>query len=142
MITMALAALALATPAATDLPTTPAGKQALDILEHAVAFPTVKGRGQVPAYADYLKQRLVAGGFAADDVAFTPVGETGYLTARWHGSDPSTKPLVILGHMDVVEAKPSDWQRDPFTPVIENGYIFGRGSLDDKGQQRIVPLQT
>jgi acetylornithine deacetylase/succinyl-diaminopimelate desuccinylase-like protein len=40
--------------------------------------------------------------------------------------------------MDVVEAKRSDWQRDPFTPVIENGYIFGRGSLDDKGDTAIV----
>ena len=88
MIAMALAALALATPAATDLPTTPAGKQALDILQHAVAFPTVKGRGQVPAYAAYLTKRLVAGGFAAHDVAFTPVGETGYLTARWRGQSP------------------------------------------------------
>lgn len=138
MIALALAALAAATPAPAALPATPAGKQALDLLKHAIAFPTVKGRGQVPAYAAYLKQQFVAGGFAADDVTFVPIGETGYLTARWHGSDPDAKPLVILGHMDVVEAKRSDWQRDPFTPVIENGYIFGRGSLDDKGDTAIV----
>jgi carboxypeptidase PM20D1 len=51
---------------------------------------------------------------------------------RWPGSDPALKPLVISGHMDVVEAKPADWQRDPFTPVVENGYLFGRGATDMK----------
>ena len=138
MIATVLAALAASASASASAPATPAGKQALDILKHAIAFPTVKGRGQVPAYAAYLKQQLVAGGFDASDVIFTPMGETGYLTARWRGSDAAAKPLVVLGHMDVVEAKPSDWQRDPFTPVIEDGYIFGRGSLDDKGDTAIV----
>jgi acetylornithine deacetylase/succinyl-diaminopimelate desuccinylase-like protein len=74
----------------------------------------------------------VAGGFAERDVTITPVDDTAYLIARWPGSDPSLKPLVISGHMDVVEAKPADWQRDPFTPVVENGYLFGRGATDMK----------
>ncbi len=47
-------------------------------------------------------------------------------------SDPALKPLVISGHMDVVEAKPADWTRDPFTPVVENGYLYGRGATDMK----------
>ena len=42
------------------------------------------------------------------------------------------KPILILGHMDVVEAKPSDWERDPFTPVVENGLLYGRGASDMK----------
>ena len=58
--------------------------------------------------------------------------DTAYLIARWPGSDPSLKPLVISGHMDVVEAKPADWKRDPFTPMVENGYLFGRGATDMK----------
>jgi len=74
----------------------------------------------------------VAGGFPEADVTITPVDDTAYLIARWRGSDPALKPIVISGHMDVVEAKPSDWQRDPFTPVVENGYLFGRGSADMK----------
>ncbi len=78
------------------------------------------------------KSALVSGGFADADVTITPVDNTAYLIARWPGSDPSLKPLVISGHMDVVEAKPADWQRDPFTPVVENGYLFGRGSTDMK----------
>ena len=65
-------------------------------------------------------------------MTITPVDDTAYLIARWPGSDPSLKPLVISGHMDVVEAKPADWQRDPFTPVVENGYLFGRGATDMK----------
>ncbi|MEP6546497.1 MAG: M20/M25/M40 family metallo-hydrolase, partial [Gammaproteobacteria bacterium] len=51
---------------------------------------------------------------------------------RWPGSNSTLKPLVISGHMDVVEAKPADWQRDPFTPVLENGFLFGRGASDMK----------
>ena len=42
------------------------------------------------------------------------------------------KPIVIIDHMDVVEAKAADWTRDPFKPVVENGYIYGRGAVDDK----------
>jgi acetylornithine deacetylase/succinyl-diaminopimelate desuccinylase-like protein len=75
---------------------------------------------------------LIQGGFKASDVAITPYRDTAYLIARWPGSDPSLKPFVISGHMDVVEAKPSDWQRDPFTPIVENGYLFGRGATDMK----------
>lgn len=130
----ALAATAL-TPAAAmaqEGPTTPAGKEALTLLTKGIAFQTVKGRGQVPAYAAYLKQQLVSAGFADADVVFTPMGETGYLTARYAGRDRKAKPTVVLGHMDVVEADPKDWTRDPFTPVVENGYVFGRGSLDNK----------
>ena len=57
--------------------------------------------------AQKLTQRLVAAGFAADDIAFTPMGETGYLTARYPGRDRAAKPIVVLAHMDVVEADPA-----------------------------------
>jgi len=74
----------------------------------------------------------VAGGFAEADVTITPVDDTAFLIARWKGRDSKLKPLIISGHMDVVEAKPSDWQRDPFTPVVENGLLYGRGASDMK----------
>jgi carboxypeptidase PM20D1 len=105
---------------------------ALDLLKASIAFKTVEGNHQVPAYADYLKGVLVKGGFPAADIVFTPIGETGTLELTWRGSDPSLKPIVISDHMDVVAADPKDWTRDPFTAVVENGYIFGRGSIDDK----------
>ena len=124
------AAPAQATPA--EEPATPAGREALAILEEAVATPTVAGRGQVPVLAGKIRERLLSAGFKADEVSFTPLGETGYLVARYPGRDRKAKPTLIIAHMDVVEAKPEDWERDPFTPVIEDGYLFGRGSLDNK----------
>lgn len=118
--------------AETGAPTTAGGREALDILKEAVAIPTVAGRGQVPVLAEKIKARLLAAGFKADEVSFTPVGETGYLVARYPGRDRKAKPTLIIAHMDVVEAKAEDWERDPFTPIVENGYLFGRGSLDNK----------
>jgi len=82
--------------------------------------------------AALFKSALVAGGLSDADVTITPVDDTAFLIARWKGQDPKLKPLVISGHMDVVEAKPSDWERDPFTPVVENGMLYGRGSSDMK----------
>jgi carboxypeptidase PM20D1 len=107
--------------------------QALDILKHAIAYRSVRGAGnQTPQLAAYIKEQLLGAGFAPEDVTVTPYVDTAFLTARLRGRDPSLKPLLLSGHIDVVEAKPADWQRDPFTPVIENGYIFGRGATDMK----------
>ena len=71
-------------------------------------------------------------GYKPDEVKIEPVAGSSILVARYPGADPSKKPIVIIDHMDVVEAKPADWTRDPFTPVVENGYIYGRGAEDDK----------
>ena len=128
-----LAAAAIA-PAQAKVAAHPiAEAQALDMAKKAISFRSVRGPGnQTPQVLAYLKDQLVAGGFKADDVTITPVDDTAYMIARWPGSDAKAKPLVISGHMDVVEAKPADWQRDPFTPVVENGYLFGRGATDMK----------
>jgi carboxypeptidase PM20D1 len=110
-----------------------ADAQALDLAKQAIALRSVRGPGnQGPQVAALFKSALVAGGFNDADVMITPVDDTAFLIARWKGHDPKLKPLVISGHMDVVEAKPSDWERDPFTPVIENGLLYGRGASDMK----------
>lgn len=106
--------------------------RALEILTRSVSFKTVIGEGQVPAYAAYLAGVLREGGFAADDIAITPHGETATLVARYRGKDPAAKPILIGGHMDVVSAFREDWERDPFTAVVEEGFVFGRGSSDNK----------
>jgi acetylornithine deacetylase/succinyl-diaminopimelate desuccinylase-like protein len=131
ILALALAATLLSPlPAAADAK---AEQQALDIAKRAIAFRSVAGPGnQTPALDEYIKSVLVAGGFSPADITVTPVDDTAYLVARWRGSDAKAKPLVISGHLDVVEAKPSDWQRDPFTPVVENGYLYGRGATDMK----------
>ncbi len=128
-----LALMAAGGAAAAPLGHPQAETQALDLAKKAIALRSVAGPGnQTPQVAALYKDALVKGGFAAADIAITPVDDTAYLIARWPGSDPSLKPLVISGHMDVVEAKPADWKRDPFTPVVENGYLFGRGATDMK----------
>jgi acetylornithine deacetylase/succinyl-diaminopimelate desuccinylase-like protein len=107
--------------------------QALDLAKQAIALRSVAGPGnKTPEVAKLYADALVAGGFRREDVTITPAGDTAYLIARWPGRDPKLKPLVISGHMDVVEAKPADWRRDPFTPVVEGGELYGRGSLDMK----------
>jgi carboxypeptidase PM20D1 len=130
----AAASLMTSAVAHADIPAHPeAEAQALDLAEKAIALRSVRGPGnETPKVAELYKSALVAGGWADGDITITPVDDTAYLIATWPGSDPSLKPLVISGHMDVVEAKPADWKRDPFTPVVENGYLFGRGASDMK----------
>ncbi len=136
----ALLALPLSTAlaAAPPAPAPSLHEQALETLKRGVAFRTVLPGDQVPAYAAYLKSVLVQSGFAPEDVTVTPMAGTARLVARYRGADPARKPIVIIDHMDVVEAKPADWTRDPFTPVVENGYVFGRGAYDDKFDVSVI----
>src|SRR3954464_12061561 len=114
-----LAAGAAAAPLA---PHPQAEAQALDLAKQAIALRSVRGPGnKTPEVAALYEAALVAGGFAPGDVEITPAGDPPSLTGRGPAPNPSLKPLVISGHMDVVEANPADWQRDPFTPVVENG---------------------
>ena len=71
-------------------------------------------------------------GWAEGDIEIVPVDDTAYLFATWPGSDASLGPIVLSAHMDVVEARREDWERDPFTPVVENGFLYGRGASDTK----------
>jgi carboxypeptidase PM20D1 len=112
--------------------------QALELLTRGIAFHTVIPGDQVPLYAEYLKGELVKAGFKPDEVKIEPVAGSATLTARYAGTDAKKKPILIIDHMDVVEAKASDWTRDPFKPVVENGYVYGRGSVDDKFDVSIV----
>lgn len=104
---------------------------AKEILKRSIAFKTVAGEGQVPKYAAYLASVLKEAGFSDRDIEIIPVGETASLIARFPGRTRE-KPILLIGHMDVVAADPKDWERDPFTPIEENGYIYGRGSEDNK----------
>ncbi|KKW90086.1 M20/M25/M40 family metallo-hydrolase [Sphingobium chungbukense] len=102
------------------------------VLMKSIAFRTVEGEGQVPALAAYYASILKEAGFADAEIEITPMGETAMLAATIQGSDPRLKPLLMIGHMDVVAANAADWKRDPFAPVEEKGYIFGRGAEDNK----------
>ncbi|WP_139068816.1 M20/M25/M40 family metallo-hydrolase, partial [Hyphomonas sp. ND6WE1B] len=106
-------------------------EKATEILGKSVAYDTVAGRGQVPAYAEYLAGELKAGGFPEEDVEIVPLGETATLIATYHGRN-SNAPILLNAHMDVVEANPADWERAPFTMETDGTYYYGRGVLDDK----------
>ena len=116
------------------LPSHPVAEaQTLDLAKQLIAIRSVQGEGNRTGDAlQVVKGALVAGGWRDSDVTITPLDDTAYMIAVWPGTDAALKPLIISGHMDVVEAKPADWQRDPFTPVIEEGYMFGRGASDMK----------
>ena len=106
--------------------------ETMDMLRHAIAAQTVEGKDQVPAFTQYLADKLESAGFARSDVEIIPVARTAALVVHYRGSDRKLKPILISGHMDVVAANPADWQRDPFTLIEENGYLYGRGVADMK----------
>jgi acetylornithine deacetylase/succinyl-diaminopimelate desuccinylase-like protein len=106
-------------------------EQTLALWKKLIAIPSVHGRGHMREVADTIAQALEQGGFAPADIIIEGSGDDITLAARYRGSEKG-KALLLSGHMDVVEAHPEDWQRDPFTPVEENGYLYGRGSYDVK----------
>lgn len=117
--------------AASNTADTAQNAAAIDLLVKSIGYHTVAGQGQVPAYAEFLAGKLKAAGFAAEDVTVQKRGETATLVARYRGTGKG-KPILLSGHMDVVEAKREDWERDPFVAVVEKGYVYGRGSADNK----------
>ena len=135
LLATAILAATLASPAAAE---TDWRAKTREIYRTAIETPTVQGRGQVPVLAGYLADQLRAGGWAAADVRVVPyAGEDGdktaALIARWPAAKPSgAKPILMLAHLDVVEAKRADWERDPFKLIEEDGYFYGRGTSDDK----------
>lgn len=126
-----LLAAALCGPALAQ--TTPAEKRVVDLSSKAIALRSVRGEGnQTDKVAALYKQALLDAGWRADEIEIVPVDDTAYFIATWKGRDAAAGPIVISAHMDVVDAKPEDWARDPFTPVVENGYLYGRGASDTK----------
>ncbi|MEY4952969.1 MAG: hypothetical protein RL299_1393 [Pseudomonadota bacterium] len=139
ILTLALAAPQLAAEPAGPKVSPALEAQALDLTKRLIAIRSVAGPGNQTRQAlQVVKDDLLKGGWQDQDVEIAPVDDTGYLIATWPGSDPSLKPLVISGHIDVVEARREDWTRDPFVPVVENGILFGRGASDMKYDAALV----
>jgi carboxypeptidase PM20D1 len=127
----ALAAAALATGASAQ--TSPHDAKAREIFERVISFRTAKGHGEVPKMAAYLAEMLKAGGVPASDIAMLPLGETVAMLVRLPAAGRAAKkPILFSAHMDVVDARPEDWERDPFKLIEENGTFFGRGTVDNK----------
>lgn len=112
----------------------------LGLYKELVETNTTASVGNCTRAATQLQRRLSAAGFSpAELTAFVPAENPrhGGLVVVWSGSAPRVPALLLLAHLDVVEAKREDWARDPFTLVDEGGYYFARGSTDDKAQAAI-----
>ncbi len=112
--------------------------KAREIFARSIEIPTVPGRGQMPAQARYLADEFRAGGFPEADIKIMPYtarpgDDTAALIVRWRAAKPSgKKPILLMAHMDVVEALAADWSADPFKFREEGGYFYGRGAMDNK----------
>ena len=118
---------------AADAPLTPTEykEQAIEMLGRSIAFKTVEGNSDILAYAEYLSAEMQKAGFAKDDIAVRPFKDNATFVAYYRGTGEDS-PILISAHMDVVEADPKDWTRDPFTMIRENGFLYGRGATDNK----------
>jgi acetylornithine deacetylase/succinyl-diaminopimelate desuccinylase-like protein len=105
---------------------------ARDIYEELVQINTTQSTGDTHQAAKAMGARLLAAGFPAADVRVFETGpKRGNLVARLRGTG-KRKPIMLLAHLDVVEAKREDWTTDPFKFVEKDGYFYGRGTGDDK----------
>lgn len=138
---VALAAALLASGGAASAesraPLTPQQQQAHDIYRDIIAIRTARGQVKTPEMVAYLASRLKQAGFADADIMVTDYDSAGEpvqgLIVRFAASKPDgRKPIVLLGHMDVVDALAKDWVLPPFTLTQQDGYFFGRGTIDNK----------
>ncbi len=129
-----LAAVALATLTCAQAAETPAPDLALfrDIYQELVEINTTASVGDTVRAAEAMAARLRAGGIPAEDIrVLASAPRKGNLVARLRGTG-ARKPLLLLAHLDVVEARREDWDTDPFTLTETGGYFRGRGVIDDK----------
>src|SRR5713101_4890754 len=111
----------------------PNDRRARDIYKELVEINTTDTpAGNVTKAAEAVAARLKAAGFPAADMQILgPDPKKGNLVFRYRGTG-ARKPILLLAHLDVVEAKRADWSMDPFTFVEKDGFFYGRGTSDDK----------
>jgi acetylornithine deacetylase/succinyl-diaminopimelate desuccinylase-like protein len=115
-------------------------KNAHDIFKQLIEINTTDSVGSTTVAAQAMAQRLLDAGFArADVVVLGPNDRKGNMVARYRGKPGSKlKPILIIGHLDVVEAQRQDWTTDPFQFVEKDGYYYGRGTQDMKESDAIA----
>ncbi len=134
---LGLAALSLATAALAQQPGEAAFRATYKEL---IETNTTLSAGSCTLATQRMAARLKAAGIAESDLHFVVPKDKpkeGGLVAVFPGVDPSAKAILLLAHVDVVEAKREDWTRDPFTLIEDGGYFYARGTMDDKAQAAI-----
>ena len=141
-ISKLIAATVLAALSSTSMAQTLRPDQAAfrDLYKELVETNTTQSEGSCTLAAERMAARLKAAGFADSDITLFATPEKpkdGGLVAVLKGTSKKAKPILLLAHIDVVEARRADWVRDPFTLIEEGGYFYARGASDDKSQAAI-----
>jgi acetylornithine deacetylase/succinyl-diaminopimelate desuccinylase-like protein len=111
-----------------------------EIYQEMVEIDSSPSTGSCTKVVQAAEARLKAAGFAGGDVQLViPDGkpDDGNLVARLRAPEARTKGVLLLAHIDVVDAKRADWERDPFKLIEENGFFYGRGAVDDKAMAAV-----
>jgi acetylornithine deacetylase/succinyl-diaminopimelate desuccinylase-like protein len=111
-----------------------------DLYKELVETNTTQSSGSCTLAAERMAERFKAAGFADSDITLFATPEKpkdGGLVAILRGTSKKAKPILLLAHIDVVEARREDWVRDPFKLIEEDGYFYARGASDDKSQAAI-----
>jgi acetylornithine deacetylase/succinyl-diaminopimelate desuccinylase-like protein len=111
---------------------------AVDILHELVEINTTESAGNVTRAAQAMQARFLAAGFAAGDIALVGADPRKQnLVVRLRGTG-KVRPLLLLGHLDVVEARREDWTMEPFKFIEKDGFYYGRGTSDMKDGDAIM----
>jgi len=111
-----------------------------ELYRELVEINTTLSVGSCTKAAEAMAVHLREAGFPEQDIHIIVPADwptQGNLVAHLPGLDTGLEPILLLAHIDVVEANPDDWARDPFTLIEEDGYFYGRGSFDDKAMAAI-----
>lgn len=132
VVLAAVVALILSPVSVSGQTLTPQQQFAHDVYKELIEINTVTPTGDTGKAADAMAARLRAAGFPESDIqVFKPAPRKGNLVVRLRGTG-ALKPILLLAHLDVVEARREDWSFDPFKLIEKDGYYYGRGTADDK----------
>jgi acetylornithine deacetylase/succinyl-diaminopimelate desuccinylase-like protein len=131
-----LSTVATARDAAPDAATR---KLAMDIFKQLIEINTTDSVGNVTTASEAMAKRLLDAGFAQKDIVIDgPNDRKKNLVVRYHGNGKGNRPILLICHLDVVEARREDWTTDPFQFVEKDGFVYGRGTQDVKSGDAIL----
>src|SRR5689334_14177244 len=129
-----IAALLACCAGAATMPPPAEQQLARNIYKELIEIKSGFTTGSTTPAAEAMAARLKAAGFPESDIFVGgAIPKKANLVARYRGTG-ARKPVLLLAHTDVVEARREDWSMDPFTFVERDGYFYGRGTMDDKAQ--------
>ena len=141
LIALLAASLSLTLMARSEAADADAGRAAFrEIYQEMVEIDSSQSTGSCTKVVRAAQARLQAAGYGEGDMQVViPEGkpEDGNIVARIRAKNPSKKGVLLLAHIDVVDARREDWERDPFKLIEEDGFFYGRGSADDKSMAAV-----